>query len=101
MITIVATFALRPAAQFPTNSPSCGNQPAHISLTARRTRHPNQEKDAAKKNRAGLQRIQRGGRPTHAHLTRRVYISVEASFGSAAAGTSCVVGWRAPRILRG
>jgi len=22
---------------FPTNSPSCGNQPAHISLTARRT----------------------------------------------------------------
>ena len=33
----VATFAPRPAEASQPNSPSCGNQPAHISLTARRT----------------------------------------------------------------
>jgi hypothetical protein len=40
---------------FPTNSPSCGNQPAHISLTARRTWHTNQERQRrSEEERAGL-----------------------------------------------
>jgi hypothetical protein len=35
-------------------APSCGNQPAHISLTARRQRHAHQHHDEA-----------RGARPEH------------------------------------
>jgi len=37
MIKPVVTFDPRAAEAFQPNSPSCGNQPAHISLTARRT----------------------------------------------------------------
>jgi hypothetical protein len=72
LIKMVATFAVRPAVAFQPNSPSCGNQPAHISMTARRHNTPTKDKDAnQEKNRAGLPGNQQGGRPTHAHLTNK------------------------------
>ena len=44
-----ATLDPRHAVQLLPNSPSCGNQPAHISLTARRQRHAHHP-DAATKH---------------------------------------------------
>ena len=44
------TSAPRPAEAPQPNSPSCGNQPAHISLTARRHDTLTKTKDAARKN---------------------------------------------------
>src|SRR5699024_1366820 len=43
-----ATLEPRQANPAPAEPPSCGNQPAHISLTARRKRHAHQHRPAAK-----------------------------------------------------
>ena len=49
-----ATLVPRHADPLQPNTPSCGNQPAHISLTARRQRHAHQHRNRTK---------QRGARP--------------------------------------
>jgi hypothetical protein len=72
MINMVATFALRPAVAFQPNSPSCGNQPAHISMTARRLDTPTKDKTPQGEEPGRSPRNQLGGRPTHAHLTNRL-----------------------------
>ena len=56
-----ATLDPRHAVQLLPNSPSCGNQPAHISLTARRQRHAHHQHAATKPSR------RRGRPPAAAH----------------------------------
>src|SRR3954469_21777827 len=57
-------FAFRPVVAFQPNSPSCGNQPANISQTARRLDTPTKDKDATRK-RTGPVSPHPAGRPAH------------------------------------
>ena len=65
----------RPAEAFQPNSPSCGNQPAHISLTARRKTRP-PKTDKAPRNKGDGPRTPVRRPSSHACLTRPTYISV-------------------------
>src|SRR6476659_155096 len=60
----MVTFAFRPVVAFQPNSPSCGNQPANISQTARRLDTPTKDKDATRK-RTGPVSPHPAGRPAH------------------------------------
>jgi hypothetical protein len=52
----------RAAEAFQPNSPSCGNQPAHISLTARRTDTLTKINNRAKEQQKAVPRTQRRDR---------------------------------------
>src|SRR6476660_6700011 len=71
----MVTFAFRPVVAFQPNSPSCGNQPANISLTARRLDTPTKDKHATRKRTGPVSRHP-AGRPAHpCPLDKPAYIS--------------------------
>jgi transposase len=68
----IATPDPRPAETLQPNSPSCGNQPAHISMTTRRQRHAHHPgTDRPPKTQEQRPENNTGTQPTHTHMTEQ------------------------------